>query len=81
VLVTDYKNRGGAEGAMLPEKQAIELEKHSRLLDYLVIKNSWGTPSEAPNGYYKLKKDFILSNMFSYNNRNIIVDALVPKAI
>lgn len=64
VLVTDYVNIGGREGAMSELETSQELSKSSTELSYLKFKNSWGKNAKknesgvviagSETGYYKI---------------------------
>jgi hypothetical protein len=60
IVAVDFVNVGGKAGALSGPELEIEMKKHSRLLDYFLIKNSWGE-----SGLSKLPKDFLLRNTFS----------------
>jgi hypothetical protein len=69
VLVTDYVNKGGREGAMSESEVAAETAKSSEELDYVKFKNSWGLKagsnergsriSGSVDGYYKLDLGYL----------------------
>ena len=48
VLVTDFVNIGGKPGAVSSEVLTRELSKPASDLNYVVIKNSWGTRYQSP---------------------------------
>lgn len=84
MLVVDFVNVGGKQGALTTlEELKNEVSKSPRALDYLVVKNSWGTDYAPPSsqdkpGYFRLKKNFLLANTFSHSAYLTVV---VPKAI
>jgi hypothetical protein len=70
VLITDYVNSGGKEGALDSDLALQELQKPSTDLDFFVVKNSWGLGAklnengsivgDAPTGYYKMDLSYLL---------------------
>jgi Papain family cysteine protease len=48
VLVTDFVNNGGRPGSISPDALSRELAKSPDDLQYVVIKNSWGTDLQSP---------------------------------
>lgn len=51
VLITDFVNKGGREGAVSQDEQLAELARPAGELEYLVFKNSWGIGSvQTENG-------------------------------
>lgn len=75
VLVTDFVNIGGKEGALSEKELERELRKPASELSYMLFKNSWGgsktdeggdntneggkTVSGSPDGYYRITKDYL----------------------
>jgi hypothetical protein len=82
VLVVDFVNRGGRPGSMNPEQLNFELQKHPRLLDYLVVKNSWGQTTGNVDGnepgFYSLSRDFLLANTFQ---QSLVLQVVVLKEV
>jgi hypothetical protein len=63
VLITDFVNRGGRPGQVSSAELAAEMAKGSDALDYLVIKNSWGTKYQSPllrlPGYHTVFQSYV----------------------
>jgi hypothetical protein len=82
VLVTDFVNRGGSEGALTPEELLVEINKDFDQLSYLKFKNSWGLTarvnesgipvSAGSKGYYYMEKGYI-SAAASYGHFSVVV--------
>lgn len=71
VLVTDFVNEGGVEGAVSAEKLRQELVRDPSKLEYLVFKNSWGIGAKtneagipiggSDTGYYKIDREYLMA--------------------
>ncbi len=69
VLITDFVNQGGREGAIAPEELAAEVAKPEDELLYIKVKNSWGLEAArnegdvsiggAKDGYYRLDLGYL----------------------
>ncbi|MCX6118467.1 MAG: hypothetical protein NT027_13065 [Proteobacteria bacterium] len=81
VLVTDFINKGGRPGKISDENLKIEMSKASSELDFLIIKNSWGTDIQSPivqlPGYHVIRQNYVRE--LSKTNTNISI--VVPRDI
>ncbi len=69
VLVTDFVNKGGREGAIPAAELQVELAKSSEELSYVKVKNSWGLKAAsneggvsiggASDGYFRLELGYM----------------------
>ena len=75
VLITDFVNVGSHEGKISADELGVEAAKGLNDLDYLKIKNSWGTRStdsaSPSDGYYKIMRDYLIAA--SEKNITIVV--------
>lgn len=68
ILITDFVNKGGKRGALSGAAIEAELNKPSSELDYLVVKNSWGTKIRknkagdeigSKTGYFTIDREYL----------------------
>ena len=90
VLVTDFVNLGGREGAMPEAEVQAEVSRPSSDLDYLRFKNSWGVGAKtdadgrpvsmSPDGYYRLSRGYLVGAARAAEKGYLPLNAVVPKA-
>jgi hypothetical protein len=77
VLVTDFVNKGGRPAALSAVALNTEVAKMSDALDYVVIKNSWGTTVQSPllrlPGYHTIYQSYIQELAKGNTNISIVV--------
>ncbi len=81
VLVTDFVNKGGRPGKITDESLKVEMAKSSSELDFLIIKNSWGTDVQSPivqlPGYHVVRQNYIRE----LAKTNTYISIVVPRDI
>ena len=77
VIVTDFVNNGGRPGLVSPDVLAQELAKSSDDLQFVVIKNSWGTGLQSPllplAGYHTIHQSYLRALTKTRTDISIIV--------
>ena len=91
VLVTDFVNVGGAQGALSAPVIRSELLKPASALDFLVFKNSWGVGGKtsatgAPiafskDGFYKMNLSYLRGAAHASAGQQTTLIAVVPNDI
>jgi hypothetical protein len=94
VLITDWVNKDGHEGALESSAISIELEKSEEDLAHFIIKNSWGinaTKNESgkgisgsETGYYKIDRSYLKSSakqVLGEPAMRDLLNVLLPKDI
>jgi hypothetical protein len=92
VLVTDFVNQNGVEGATTEERLRSEVNRSPDDLDYVVFKNSWGLGAKtsesgavlggSDSGFYKMDRDYLLgaSKVGEYSGWTPL-QVIVPKDV
>lgn len=93
VLIDDFINRGGREGAIPLAEALTEFLKPTSELDYFIFKNSWGKDAETNEagipisgsltGYYKMDLDYLKgsANLTTDESFKGILEIMVPADI
>lgn len=93
VLIDDFVNIGGRQGALPLQELEQEFRKPMGELDYFVFKNSWGTDAEtnesgtiisgSPTGYYKMDREYLIgsANLSAKPEFEGILEVVVPRDI
>jgi hypothetical protein len=93
VLVDDFVNLGGRQGALPLQDLQQEFLRPASELAYLVFKNSWGIDAEtnesgslisgSSDGYYKMDKEYLVgsANLAVRPEFEGILEVVVPKDI
>lgn len=92
VLITDFVNEGGKEGA-LPDRAALEREvaRPENELAWVRVKNNWGVDSEgieeesswlpSPDGYYRVDREYVEGSLAAGVALNIVVPRAIAEAL
>lgn len=93
VLIDDFVNLGGSQGALPLRELEQEFRRPSSELDYLVFKNSWGADAKtnesgtvisgSATGYYKMDREYLIgsANLSARPEFEGILEVVVPRDI
>ena len=91
VLISDFVNHGGSEGAVSAAELESELARLPQELSYFKLKNSWGLGlkrdesgreiSNSPDGYFRIFRSYLVGASRAAANGFLPLNAVVPQEL